>query len=68
MGTVTFWKTANPYLYIEDNGNDYVDSVRLSETDIKRMLKYISNSLPDIWDEFCDESGWFEIEEKGKFW
>lgn len=62
MGTVTFWKTAHPYLYIEDSGNDYVDSVRLSETDIKRMLEYISNSLPDIWYDFCVESGWVENE------
>lgn len=55
MGTVTFWKTANPYLYIEDNGNDYVDSVRLSETDIKRMLEYIQISLPDIWEDVFPE-------------
>lgn len=51
MGTVTFWKTAHPYLYIEDNGNDYVDSVRLTENQIIDMLKYINKYMPYIIDK-----------------
>ena len=56
MGTVTFWKTANPYLYIEDNGNDYVDSVRLSEDQIIDMLKYINKYMPDIIDKAIEDN------------
>lgn len=56
MGTVTFWKTANPYLYIEDNGNDYVDSVRLTEDQIIDMLKYINKYMPDIIDKAIEDS------------
>lgn len=60
MGTVTFWNTANPhanqYLYIEDTGNDYVDSVRLSEDQIIDMLKYINKYMPDIIDKALEDN------------
>ena len=51
MGKVTFWKTAHPYVYIEDEGSDYADSVRLDEGNLIEPLKYVNKYLPDIMEK-----------------
>lgn len=56
MGTVTFWKTALPRLYIDKTGNDYVDSICLSEDQIIDMLKYINKYMPDIIDKAIEDN------------
>jgi hypothetical protein len=55
MTNIAFWKSAHPYLYIEKQGDDYSEHIRLTESEIKDMLAYIKQNLNEIWVEAIEE-------------
>lgn len=49
MKMISFWRDGLQALYIEKEGHDSFDYVRLTEGEVTSLLTYIEQNMPDIW-------------------